>query len=71
MGVPEVYCCDEGKRKALKDYCPILFEPYYPTIWAPQAHMQSIGRAVVQTFPEHPRRRLEKTSVIVATLNEV
>lgn len=58
-GRPEVICRDPERRKVLEEHCPALFQTFHPTIWAPQAHMQTVGRAVLQTFrvPEHPRRR--------------
>lgn len=56
-GRPEVICSDPDRRRLLEERCPALFQTFYPTIWAPQAHMQTVGRALLQTHPEHPRRR--------------
>lgn len=45
---PRVVCSDLAKVKWLEAHCPVFFERYWPTAWAPQAHMQTILRAVVQ-----------------------
>ena len=45
---PKVVCSDPARVSWLKDHCPVFFEAYWPTAWAPQAHMQTILRAVVQ-----------------------
>ncbi|KAL5493878.1 hypothetical protein EMCRGX_G015112 [Ephydatia muelleri] len=46
---PKVVCSDPAKVKWLEEHCPVFFQSYWPTAWAPQAHMQTILRAVVQT----------------------
>ena len=56
-GRPELVCCDPERKKLLEERCPILSQTYFPTIWAPQAHLQSVGRHLLQTYPKHTRRR--------------
>lgn len=57
---PELVCCDPERRRTLEENCPALFQDFYPTIWAPQGHMQTLIRAVCQSFPKHKRRRCVK-----------
>lgn len=45
---PKVVCSDPAKVSWLKEHCPVFFERYWPTVWAPQAHMQTILRTIVQ-----------------------
>ncbi|KAL5493886.1 hypothetical protein EMCRGX_G015121 [Ephydatia muelleri] len=47
---PKVVCSDPAKVKWLEENCPVFFQSYWPTAWAPQAHMQTIVRAVVQRY---------------------
>lgn len=54
---PEVICSSQARKRELEEHCPVLFQTFYPTMWAPLAHMQTIGRAILQTYPRHPRRR--------------
>ena len=57
VSVPRVVCADEKRLAALKKHCPAFFEEFWPTFWAPQAHMQSIIRVAIQTFPKSVRKR--------------
>ena len=57
VSVPRVVCADERKLSALKKHCPVFFEEFWPTFWAPQAHMQTVIRVVIQTFPKSKRTR--------------
>lgn len=59
VSVPRVVCADERRLRALKKHCPAFFEEYWPTIWAPQAHMQTVIRVAIQTFPKSKRKRCE------------
>ena len=61
VSVPRVVCTDERKLAALKKHCPVFFEEFWPTFWAPQAHMQTIIRVAVQTFPKSKRTRYNDT----------
>ncbi|XP_064382470.1 protein ABHD1-like [Halichondria panicea] len=54
---PKVVCHDPGRMAALKKHCPVFFEKYRLTPWAPNAYMQSIIRVAIQTFPKEERRR--------------
>ena len=54
---PRVVCSDPDKLKVLRRECPALLEEFWPTVWAPQAHMQTIIRVAIQTFPKSERRR--------------
>ena len=54
---PRVACASADLLAALKTHCPVLFEEFWPTVWAPQAHMQTIVRVAIQTFPRSERRR--------------
>ena len=54
---PKVVCHDPTHMEALTKYCPVLFEKYRPTPWAPHAYMQTIIRVAAQTFPKQERRR--------------
>ncbi len=56
---PKVVCHDPGRMAALKKHCPVFFEKYRLTPWAPNAYMQSIIRVAIQTFPKEERRRSE------------
>jgi len=55
VGPPRVVCCDAGKLRALRSHCPALFENYWPTVWAPQAHVQTILLELTQTSPRQKR----------------
>ena len=57
---PRVVCSDPARVKWLKEHCPAFFEVYWPTPWAPQAHLQTVLRTVVQKLHplKLPRRRL-------------
>ena len=57
VSVPRVVCADEKRLAALKKHCPVFFEEFWPTFWAPQAHMQTVIRVVIQTFPKSKRER--------------
>ena len=57
VGPPRVVCCDAGKLRALRTHCPALFESYWPTVWAPQAHVQTILRVLTQRPPRHKGNR--------------
>lgn len=57
VGPPELVCCDPERKRALEKHCPVLFQPFFPTIWATQAYMQTVGRTLLQTYPKHTRRR--------------
>ena len=57
VSVPKVVCADERRLEVLRKHCPVFFEEFWPTIWAPQAHMQTIIRVAVQTFPKSERKR--------------
>ena len=57
VSVPRVVCADERRLSALKKHCPVFFEEFWPTFWAPQAHMQTIIRVAIQTFPKSKRKR--------------
>lgn len=57
VSVPRVVCADERRLKALREHCPAFFEEFWPTIWAPQAHMQTVIRVAIQTFPKSKRKR--------------
>lgn len=54
---PKVVCHDPVRLEELKKYCPVFFEKYQFTPWAPNAYMQSVGRAIIQTYPKEKRRR--------------
>jgi len=56
---PMVVCSDSDRLDALRRHCPVFFEEFRPTVWAVQAHMQTIVRAAIQTFPRSERRRYE------------
>ncbi len=56
---PKVVCHDPGRMEDLKKHCPVFFEKYRLTPWAPNAYMQSIIRVAIQTFPKEKRRRSE------------
>ena len=49
--------CSEQRREMLMKHCPVFFKEFCPTIWAPQAHMQTVIRVALQTFPQFERRR--------------
>ena len=69
---PRVVCSDLAKVKWLEAHCPVFFERYWPTAWAPQAHMQTILRAVVQmrhALKLHRRRLGERISHTCNRLN--
>ena len=51
VGRPRVVCSDRRTLRALRRHCPALFEPYWPTAWAPQAHMQTVLREAIQGSP--------------------
>ncbi len=57
VGKPRVVCSDPDKLLMLKKECPALFEEFWPTPWASQAHMQTVIRVAIQTFPNSQRRR--------------
>ena len=38
-------------RKHILNHCPILSHCYYPTFWAPNCHLTTIGRAKLQKCP--------------------
>ena len=57
VSVPRVVCADEKRLKALKKHCPAFFEEFWPTVWAPQTHMQTVIRVAIQTFPKSKRKR--------------
>lgn len=57
VGKPKVVCHDANRMQALTERCPVLFEEYRPTLWAPHAYMQTIVRVAIQTFPKLNRRR--------------
>lgn len=59
VGYPKLVCCDTGRKRALQEHCPILFQRYFPPMWAIQAHVQTVGRALLQTHPKHTQRRYE------------
>lgn len=48
---PRVVCKDVDRLEGLRRHCPALFEPYWPTFWAPQGHVQSIVRLLMQQAP--------------------
>ncbi len=54
---PKVVCHDPGRMEDLKKHCPVLFEKYRLTPWAPNAYMQTILRGIFQSLPAHERRR--------------
>ncbi len=54
---PKITCHDPRRMKELKKHCPVFFEKYLLTPWAPNAYMQTIIRVAVQTFPKKNRRR--------------
>lgn len=54
---PQVVCADVASLAALREHCPALFERYWPTPWASPAYMQTVLRAVIQTYPKPRRRR--------------
>lgn len=57
VGKPKVVCHDTARLQALARHCPVFFEKYHPTVWAPHAYMQTIVRVAIQTFPKQERRR--------------
>ena len=57
VGKPKVVCHDKARMQALTKHCPVFFEKYRPTLWAPHAYMQTIFRVAIQTFPKQERRR--------------
>ena len=57
VSVPRVVCTDKRRLNALKKHCPVFFEEFWPTFWAPQAHMQTVIRVAIQTFPKSKRTR--------------
>lgn len=54
---PKITCHNNRRMKELKKYCPVFFERYRLTPWAPNAYMQTIIRVLVQTFPKENRTR--------------
>ncbi|CAI8057051.1 Phospholipase ABHD3 [Geodia barretti] len=48
---PRVVCKDADRLQGLRRHCPALFEHYWPTFWAPQGHVQSIVRLLMQQAP--------------------
>jgi len=56
VGRPKVVC-SPTRHESLIKHCPVFFEKYYPTIWAPLSYMQTIIRVALQTFPAEKRRR--------------
>ncbi len=54
---PKVVCHDPGRMEDLKKHCPVFFEKYRLTPWAPNAYMQTIFRGIFQSLPAHERRR--------------
>ncbi len=54
---PRITCHDPQRMKDIMKHCPVFFEKYCVTPWAPNAYMQTIVRVVIQTFPKEPRRR--------------
>jgi hypothetical protein len=57
VGPPKLVCSDPERKRVLEEHCPILFQRFYPTMWAIQAHVQTVGRAVLQNYPKLKRRR--------------
>ena len=57
---PIVVCSDPDRLAALRTHCPVFFEEFWPTVWAAQAHMQSVIRAAIQFFPRSKRRRYDQ-----------
>ena len=48
---PKVICGDKRLRKAIREHCPIFFEPYWPPLWAFNNHVMTILRAKLQRNP--------------------
>ena len=63
VGAPKVVCSDPHRLDSLIKHCPVFFEKYRPTIWAPLSYMQTIIRVALQTFPKEERRRYVHDSV--------
>ena len=49
---PKVICSGKRLKEAIVEYCPILFECYWPTVWAFNNHLMTIIRARWQRSPE-------------------
>lgn len=63
---PSVVCSDPDRLAVLRRHCPVFFEEFWPTVWAVQAHMQSIIRVAIQTFPRSKRRRYDQSHLVFA-----
>ena len=61
---PSVVCSDPDRLAVLRRHCPVFFEEFWPTVWAVQAHMQSIIRVAIQTFPRSKRRRYDQSHLV-------
>ena len=51
VGKPKVICSGNRLKEAIIEYCPILFECYWPTVWAFNNHVMTIVRAKCQRCP--------------------
>ena len=52
VGKPKVMCSGNRLKEAVIEYCPILFECYWPTVWAFNNHLMTIVRAKCQRIPD-------------------
>ena len=56
--------CGQGKfRTHLLEHCPILQQPYWPTWWAFNKHVMTIGRYLIQQKPHFKYKRLVLSNV--------
>ena len=54
---PQVSCGQGTFRTYLLEHCPILQQPYWPTWWAFNRHIMTIGRSALQRRPHLKYKR--------------
>ncbi|KAK7091641.1 phospholipase ABHD3-like isoform X2 [Littorina saxatilis] len=48
---PQIACGDKRLQKLIERHCPVAREYYWPTWWCFQAHVMTLLRALVQSWP--------------------
>ena len=54
---PRVMSSSSDLRELLVKECPTLNRKYWPLLWGPQAHMQTVLRVLLQSYPRVKSRR--------------
>ena len=49
---PRLFGGGTALRQHVLSHCPILSQYYYPTFWAANCHLSTVGRAQLQKYPE-------------------